>query len=1152
MKKPKFSISIVVFICLGLASSLAYAQKPARKNFGKGNPFTVKELPAGKLKSKLERLSPTARGKAMKWLHTFTFPEMDAVESLQVDKEGGVYYECAFSCVSCKTGEHDKSVHYENPVEKSGAPEAQSTEPTTEEKSSVPEVAAAAVLISSPPVYNSKPGAPNHMYLDFNGGVITGKAWNTSRGVSSWTAKAFSLDADLANFSDAEQTFMRRVWERIAEDYAPFNINITTDVAYDPATTGGLNNVAWNLFCPRVDANSVNLPHAGSGGVAYVGVFGNSNFASTYQPAFTKAETNESADIAAEAGSHEVGHNMGLSHDTRSNEGYYGGHNATALAASWGPIMGTGYNRNMSQWSKGEYYDSKHASWNPNTGSYDNNANTNDDLLIISNRTGYRTDEHGGTNATATALTLSGSGGINQTGVIQNTNEVDVLSFATGAGSITINANPFKSDTSTWGGNLDINLELYNSAGTLVASHNPNTDVTATITTTVAAGTYYIHIKPSAAGNASGTGSPYDSVDSTRGGYTVYGSLGQYTITGSAILPGVNITEVGGTNVTEGGATDTYTIKLGTAPTANVTVSISPNAQVTTSVSSVTFTTTDWNTPKIVTVTAFNDSLIEGDHTGIITHAATSSDANFNGVSIGSAIVNITDNDNIILTAPNGGENWMASSTQTITWTSLMGGNVKLELLKNGSLDSTIIASTPNDGTHSWTIPTGQLPAADYKVRISSVETPASTDTSFTNFIVTPIPSIIFSQNFDAASTFPTNWSNTTVSGTASWAISTTKSQTPTRSAFIVGSAIVSSNQLTSAAMAIPSGTTSIQFSFYHDYILETNWDGGLLEFSIDGGAWFDVISSGSGASFAQNGYNLGSVPSNYQNPIGGRAAWSGNSGGFVKTIVDLTDTAKYAGKSLRARWVTGTDNAQSSAGWYVDTVSLTGILSSSVTYNANGSDGGSVPVDNNNYVFGAPVTVANNTGSLVKSGSTFAGWNTAVNGLGTTYAPATSFNVYTNTTLYAKWTITLTNWAASNSLIGGNAASGANPDGDSLNNIQEYAFGMNPNSSATPSLAFNVGGEVTQAGVPVLRYASSKYHAVFARRKDHVAAGLTYTAEFSADLNVWTSSAAGLSVLTVAGPSELEAVSIEFPATVPIQGSVTQQPPKFFRVGVE
>jgi hypothetical protein len=77
------------------------------------------------------------------------------------------------------------------------------------------------------------------------------------------------------------------------------------------------------------------------------------------------------------------------------------------------------------------------------------------------------------------------------------------------------------------------------------------------------------------------------------------------------------------------------------------------------------------------------------------------------------------------------------------------------------------------------------------------------------------------------------------------------------------------------------------------------------------------------------------------------------------------------------------------------------------VTHNGNGSTGGSVPVDSNSYASGAQVTVLGNTGSLTKTGATFAYWNTAANGSGTVYGGGQTFAITGNLTLYAQWYIT-------------------------------------------------------------------------------------------------------------------------------------------------
>ena len=223
-----------------------------------------------------------------------------------------------------------------------------------------------------------------------------------------------------------------------------------------------------------------------------------------YNPVRCIRQTEEPEKYTAEAISHEVGHTLGLSHDGRitPSEGYYAGHGSGDTG--WAPIMGVGYYQNLSQWSKGEY-----ASAN----------NTQDDLQIITtqNGFGYRTDDTGNTIATAKALTVSGAS-VSGNGIIERNTDVDFYSFTTGAGAISLTVNPFNR-----GPNLDILAELYNSAGTLIASSNPTDLLSANITANVAAGTYYLKI------DGIGKGNPLIT------GYTDYGSLGQYSISGTIV-----------------------------------------------------------------------------------------------------------------------------------------------------------------------------------------------------------------------------------------------------------------------------------------------------------------------------------------------------------------------------------------------------------------------------------------------------------------------------------------------------------------------------------------------------------------------------------------------------------------------------------------
>jgi hypothetical protein len=116
------------------------------------------------------------------------------------------------------------------------------------------------------------------------------------------------------------------------------------------------------------------------------------------------------------------------------------------------------------------------------------------------------------------------------------------------------------------------------------------------------------------------------------------------TPVGSA--PGINPVQSGGnTVVTEGGANDSYSLVLNTQPTANVTVTLNGGTQLSTSATTLTFTPANWNVAQVVTVTAVNDTLSEGDHTGTISHTVSSSDANYNGLTIAPISVAITDND---------------------------------------------------------------------------------------------------------------------------------------------------------------------------------------------------------------------------------------------------------------------------------------------------------------------------------------------------------------------------------------------------------------------------------------------------------------------------------------------------------------------------
>lgn len=430
------------------------------------------------------------------------------LDSLHVDQSGMPYYVCTFSNAAPSnvtqgfhpTVKTDANIPVDDTVSSTGY-----LEPTP----SIPGILAA-VSITNPPIRHSKPGATRILFLDFSGSVVTNTVWNTSYSVARWDCLPFDTDGTNSTFNDAEQVYIIQMWERVSEDYAPFNVDVTTEQPTNWTSTTG-----HALITPTIDANGTNCPHYGSGGIAYVNVFGDYNYSynytACYSPAFIKPMSGYSYASTAEAASHELGHNMGLSHDgylvTPVTNEYYSGHGSGDI--SWGPIMGTAYGENVSQWSKGEYYGANQ---------------TQDDLFIISAKAPYRTDDHGHTNATASPLVASNGTIIISSGIITSNTDVDVFSFVSGIGSISMTVFPYRCASGNYGGNLDINARLYNSSGSLVASDNPSNATQAIITYTAPAeGCYYLSIANS------GAGDPTNAVPS---GYTSYGSIGQYFITG--------------------------------------------------------------------------------------------------------------------------------------------------------------------------------------------------------------------------------------------------------------------------------------------------------------------------------------------------------------------------------------------------------------------------------------------------------------------------------------------------------------------------------------------------------------------------------------------------------------------------------------------
>lgn len=389
---------------------------------------------------------------------------------------------------------------------------------------------------------HSNPGATKRIYLDFDGHTTTGTRWNINNGTTIITP-SFDIDNNPSSFSATELARIREIWERVSEDYLPFNIDVTTeDPGINALIKSNTSDTDWGVRVAIGGVNTTVLPvdGTGAGGVAYLNSFYNSD-RSIDTPCFVFAVScNNDPKGIAEATSHEVGHTLGLNHDGNSlttgpeAPEYYRGHGSGATG--WAPIMGVGYYQELVQWSKGQYSGS---------------TNQEDDLAIISNLStngfGYRNDDYGSSIATASNLNFSNSTTISTTGIIERNTDLDFFRFNLGTGgTATININPAVN-----GPNLDIEAKLYNASGILLLTSNPTNALNASFNTTLAAGTYYISI------DGVGMGDPFSSP--LTSGYTDYGSLGFYSITGtvpSATTPPVITGPTGG----PGAATSTITI----------------------------------------------------------------------------------------------------------------------------------------------------------------------------------------------------------------------------------------------------------------------------------------------------------------------------------------------------------------------------------------------------------------------------------------------------------------------------------------------------------------------------------------------------------------------------------------------------------------
>ncbi|MBB5350302.1 hypothetical protein HNR46_000526 [Haloferula luteola] len=356
------------------------------------------------------------------------------------------------------------------------------------------------VLAEPVPLLHSLPRAKATIYLDFDGEVIEGHSWE---GGARIVAPAFLLTADR----------IEEIWRQVSENFAPFEVNVTTDLQTYLQAPEGL----------RIHCISTSNNFASAGGVAF-----NNTFRESGSPVCWNFDPNSGAALVI---SHEVGHTFGLHHDGLNDQGYYGGH------ANWGPIMGAPYGKEVTQWSQGEYAGANQQQ---------------DDIAFIGASTPERADEAPDLIDEAVPLTLTSGGSVEQSGLIINRHDLDRYSFTTGGGTLNLQFTGAESSP-----NLNIEARLYHPSGNQIALSSPGDQLSASLSATLGAGTYTLTID--GVGDGGWAANRYDD----------YGSIGQYRITGTVPNPGwqfhVDPTALSGTTLgaVDPGAGTSYRIRSG-------------------------------------------------------------------------------------------------------------------------------------------------------------------------------------------------------------------------------------------------------------------------------------------------------------------------------------------------------------------------------------------------------------------------------------------------------------------------------------------------------------------------------------------------------------------------------------------------------------
>ncbi|MBU6158222.1 MAG: right-handed parallel beta-helix repeat-containing protein [Bacteroidetes bacterium] len=310
---------------------------------------------------------------------------------------------------------------------------------------------------------NSYPVAAATLYLDFDGQTVVSPYYNGGNAL-------YCMNPTL------NSTQITRIFNQVAEDFRPFNLNITTDSAvyFAAPATQRMRIIITPTSNWYPQTPGVSITESFRWGMEV--------------PAFVFSDVlSNNAKNIAETISHEAGHTLGLQHQALYNSScalvneFNAGIGTGDI--SWAPIMGNGFSKNLTLWHNGTII----------TGC----NNLQNDLSVIAgtaNGFGFRNDDISNTITNAQTVTFSNNS-YSQTGYINSTNDPDFFKVDLPAQSrLQVSGKPYKVAAPNEAANIDLQLNLHNNSGTLLRSYNPADSITTSMDTLLPTGTYYLSV----------------------------------------------------------------------------------------------------------------------------------------------------------------------------------------------------------------------------------------------------------------------------------------------------------------------------------------------------------------------------------------------------------------------------------------------------------------------------------------------------------------------------------------------------------------------------------------------------------------------------------------------------------------------------------